>query len=82
MKGSLLFQTHQTRSFSLLVKVDQVLGARQIGGGFGGCVLALSKDHEIDQTVANIKTAYRKATGLKTNFIPIRISQGCGMRLA
>jgi galactokinase len=45
-----------------------VLGARMMGGGFGGCTINLIKEESIDRISASIAEAYRKAynTDLKT----------------
>lgn len=40
-------------------KEPGILGARMMGGGFGGCVIALIKEQHIDEVVARISAAYR-----------------------
>ncbi|MEM9896921.1 MAG: galactokinase, partial [Bacteroidota bacterium] len=57
-----------------LVSKERVLGARQVGGGFGGCVLALVKDADISQTLAAVEKSYRKKFGLSIDNIPVKIS--------
>ncbi len=42
---------------------DGVLGARMIGGGFGGCVLALVVSDKIDDTARHIKLQYTLPDG-------------------
>jgi len=54
-----------------------VLGARQVGGGFGGCVLVLMKDSNVDETLKSIDASYKKKFNLKLDHIPIKISKGC-----
>lgn len=56
---------------------DNVFGARQVGGGFGGCVLALVKDVDIPDMLKPIESAYKKRFNLKLDNIPIKISRGC-----
>lgn len=60
-----------------LNKHPNVLGARQVGGGFGGCVLALVKDADINRVVGQVALAYKKSFNLKLDDIPIKISRGC-----
>jgi galactokinase len=38
-----------------------VLGARMMGGGFGGCTINLVKEEAIEELVAHTVTAYAKA---------------------
>ena len=42
---------------------DGVLGARMIGGGFGGCVLALVMADKIDDAARHIKLQYTLPDG-------------------
>lgn len=60
-----------------LNKYDSILGARQVGGGFGGCVLALAKDKDLDTLLEEVNKDYKKKFGLKTTHIPVNISKGC-----
>ncbi|MGI8888548.1 MAG: galactokinase [Nocardioidaceae bacterium] len=34
------------------------LGARMVGGGFGGCVIALCRDADVERVLARVRTAY------------------------
>lgn len=38
-----------------------VLGARMMGGGFGGCTINIVKEEAIDELVENLSTSYQKA---------------------
>jgi len=40
---------------------SDVLGARMMGGGFGGCTINLVRENAIDGLVAELASAYRKA---------------------
>lgn len=42
-----------------------VLGARMMGGGFGGCTINIVKDEAIDGLVSGLQTQYKEATGLE-----------------
>ncbi|MEM8893283.1 MAG: galactokinase [Bacteroidota bacterium] len=60
-----------------LMQHDVVLGARQVGGGFGGCVLAITKDLNLNNLFELVKRKYRKRYKLNPRMIPVRISGGC-----
>ncbi|MEM0941691.1 MAG: galactokinase [Bacteroidota bacterium] len=60
-----------------LISHDQIYGARQVGGGFGGCVLALSKDVSLDSMIEDLDQKYTKDFNLNIDDIPIKISNGC-----
>jgi galactokinase len=56
-----------------------VIGARQAGAGFGGCMVALV---EADQTAAfaqDVKAAYSAATGIDPHVYPVRPAAGAGV---
>ena len=42
---------------------DGVLGARMIGGGFGGCVLSLVESDKIDKAARQIRQKYTTPAG-------------------
>ena len=42
-----------------------VLGARMMGGGFGGCTINLVKEEAIDDLVKKISKEYQQATNLE-----------------
>jgi len=56
---------------------ETVCGARQLGGGFGGCILALIKDIDTDQMLERINQSYFTSFGFKLDNIPVHISKGC-----
>lgn len=60
-----------------LIQHEVVLGARQVGGGFGGCVLAIAKDLNLNTVVDQVKKKYRKKFHLPLRVIPVKISSGC-----
>jgi len=53
-----------------------VLGARQMGGGFGGCTISLVKSSELEDFSENTKSAYRQAFGLDLKIYPVRLTNG------
>lgn len=60
-----------------LMESEDILGARQVGGGFGGCILFLSKDVDINPHLDNINIRYRNQFGLEISHISIKVSNGC-----
>ncbi len=57
---------------------EGVLGARMTGGGFGGCVVALVKNDQIEKFKANVARIYQAKTGYKPDFYVA--SAGAGAR--
>lgn len=60
-----------------LIKDKNFYGARQVGGGFGGCVLAIAKDANINEVLEVVNKHYKREFRKKITKIPIRISKGC-----
>lgn len=55
---------------------DAVLGARMMGGGFGGCSINLVKEDAIDNLVEEISKKYKAATGLTLDAYVVQIENG------
>ncbi len=53
-----------------------VLGVRQVGGGFGGCVLMLVHRIHADKAVAQIMASYLEHTGLHLEAYPVETADG------
>ena len=45
-----------------------VIGARMMGGGFGGCTINLLKENEIERLVGTLQTAYENATNISLSY--------------
>ena len=58
---------------------DNILGARMMGGGFGGCTINLAKQEGLDDFIEEISTAYKKETGIVLKTFITEIVQGAGM---
>jgi galactokinase len=54
----------------------EVIGARMMGGGFGGCTINLVKESEIDDLIAAVKPAYEAAMGLQLDYYIASIQNG------
>ncbi|MEL6851027.1 MAG: galactokinase, partial [Bacteroidota bacterium] len=52
-----------------------VWGARQTGGGFGGCVICLVKPGNL-KAIERVVEKYKVATGIQAEIYPVKASQG------
>jgi galactokinase len=55
---------------------DAVIGARMMGGGFGGCVINLVKETEINKLIEVIKPAYEHEMKLPLTYYIASIENG------
>lgn len=53
-----------------------VLGARMMGGGFGGCTINIVKDEAIDQLVEKLSQGYKEKMGLELSAYISNIENG------
>jgi galactokinase len=87
--GKLLFKTHEGLSkqyqvsceeldylVDLARESDYVLGARMMGGGFGGCTINIIKEDFVDIFIENTKKSYSKKFGYDCSPIKIKLSKG------
>ena len=56
-----------------------VLGARMMGGGFGGCTINLIKEEAIEELSGRIEKAYRDAFGIDMKVYAATIEDGTGI---
>jgi len=54
----------------------QVLGARMMGGGFGGCTINLVQETAVDDLINWISPVYKQKTGLDLNAYIVSLEQG------
>ena len=65
------------------VRHDQhVMGARMMGGGFGGCTINLVKENAIDELIARLQPAYEAAMGLPLTPYVASIDSGTSIEQA
>lgn len=57
-------------------KESGILGARMMGGGFGGCVISLVKEDELEGIVQRIKEAYFNKMNIGMNVYITQIEDG------
>lgn len=87
--GNCMFKTHDglSRQYEVSCKeldflVDfvrsrkEVIGARMMGGGFGGCTINLVQADKIDSLINGIKPAYEEAMGLPLDYYIATIQNG------
>lgn len=87
--GKLMYQTHN--GLSNLYEVScpeldylvtqakfhhQVIGARLMGGGFGGCTINLVEKQNRDAVIANITTSYQNTFGITAEVYIVESSDG------
>lgn len=60
----------------LSVEQQGCLGARMIGGGFGGCVLALVKQEDVETFKRVVGERYKRAIGYEATFYNAEIDDG------
>ena len=87
--GKLLIQSHNSLRYlyevscpeldtmveSVITKYD-VYGARMIGAGFGGCVIAMVKKYIIDKFISKVYAEYKTKTGIIPEFYVCDIIDG------
>ena len=87
--GDLLYASHEglqnlyevsCKELDLLIalakKEKAVLGARMMGGGFGGCTINLIKRSEVEQVVNRIENEYYNKTGISPEHYMVNIEDG------
>ncbi|MEZ4987156.1 MAG: galactokinase [Saprospiraceae bacterium] len=65
--------------FTQALKHPDVLGARMMGGGFGGCTLNLVRTDALDHFTNAALTAYEAAFGKQGDSLVVHIADGAGV---
>jgi galactokinase len=55
-----------------------VIGARQAGAGFGGCMVALVEDGQVQAFADHVRRTYAAASGIDPHVYPVRPAPGAG----
>jgi len=58
------------------IQDDLVLGARMMGGGFGGCTINLVRENHIPELMEKIAKAYSVQFGIKPLFYKVKVGDG------
>lgn len=87
--GKKMFQTHDGLSKEYEVSCEEldflvdavrnnpdVVGARMMGGGFGGCTINIVKEEAIDDLVNQLEEGYQKAMGKELSASIAQIEEG------
>ena len=60
-------------------QIDGVAGARLTGAGWGGCVIALVPDGQVDEFTAHVGRVYTRASGREATIFPCQAGPGAGL---
>jgi len=58
---------------------SDVIGARMMGGGFGGCTINLIRTEAIDEIVSQVSDAYKRQMGIELKIYRVSIEDGTRM---
>jgi galactokinase len=91
--GKKMFETHEGLSKDYEVSCKEldylvdavkdnpfVLGARMMGGGFGGCTINIIKEEAIDEIKINLEKAYKNDMNLELTTIIVTIGEGTALQ--
>lgn len=62
-----------------MMSAPGVIGARQAGAGFGGCMVSFVEADAVPAFVAHVQTTYAAATGLQPNIYATQPAPGAGV---
>jgi galactokinase len=90
--GQLMFETHDGLKNKYEVSCEEldflvdlaaqdsnILGARMMGGGFGGCTINIIKNDAVNEIAANFKEKYLEKYGTELEEIQVKIMDGCSI---
>ncbi len=90
--GNLMFETHEglskdyqvsCKELDFLVEavkpLDGVLGARMMGGGFGGCTINIVKEEKIADLIEELSSKYLLQFGLKLDSYTVQTDNGTSL---
>ncbi len=60
----------------LTEEMDDVIGSRMMGGGFGGCTINLVLESELDHVIEEIESGYEKMVDTPVELYVAKISEG------
>lgn len=92
--GKLMSETHEGLSREYEVSCDEidflvdavkneksVLGARMMGGGFGGCSINLLEKGSEDKLIEKISKSYKSTFGIELNAYKVKIAKGTSLHI-
>ncbi|MDD2794009.1 MAG: galactokinase, partial [Sediminibacterium sp.] len=89
--GQLMYKTHAGLSLDYEVSCTEldllvdlvkarpgVIGARMMGGGFGGCTLNLVETDRVEELIRAVQISYEQTTNLPLNYYLVSAADGSG----
>ncbi len=61
-----------------MVRAPGIVGARQAGAGFGGCMVAFVQHEDVQSFIEAVRDAYRQSTGADAEIYPVDAAAGAG----
>jgi len=55
-----------------------LIGARQAGAGFGGCMVALVESEGVEGFARHVQAHYRASSGIEPQVYPVQAAPGAG----
>lgn len=89
--GKLMFETHEGLRHEYdvscpeldilvgLAKENGAIGARMVGGGFGGCTINLVKKEELHHFIDSVEKGYKEKTGRDPSTYMVSVEDGTGL---
>jgi galactokinase len=90
--GKRMFKTHEGLSklyevscneldilVDLVKNQSDVIGARMMGGGFGGCTINIVKENAVEELIYETRNEYREKTGMNLNAYIAVIEDGANL---
>ncbi|MDN5205063.1 galactokinase [Fulvivirgaceae bacterium BMA10] len=90
--GEKMFQSHDglskdyevsCKELDLLVQIvrekPDIIGARMMGGGFGGCTINLIKDQDVDLFIEEVRGCYKKEMKKDIKFYKVKMAKGTSL---
>jgi len=65
--------------FTIARKSGYVIGARMMGGGFGGCTINIVKKENVEVFSETIRTGYKQTIGVEPEIHIVKIANGTGV---
>ena len=62
-----------------MLAVPGVIGARQAGAGFGGCMVGLVEEGQLAAFAGQVQNDYAQRTGIQPQVYPVIASPGAGL---
>ena len=71
--------SHMLGMMDAMLGAPGVIGARQAGAGFGGCMVAFVEEEETDSFRAAVVERYSKSTGISPEIYAVQAASGAGL---